>query len=92
MHPAANSALLQTGPGSIVITEDEAIIRTAVADELSAAGFSVLQASSADEVVSILEAASMSISCSAISTCQVPWAWSGCSRRYRSGSRKFRSS
>lgn len=49
-------ARLQMGPLRVLVIEDEVLLRTALAEELRAAGLTVVEAISADEAWSYLEA------------------------------------
>lgn len=49
-HDAAPKA-----PGAVLVVDDEAIIRSMLADELRDAGFAVIECSSADEALLVLE-------------------------------------
>lgn len=46
---------MSSTPISILVVEDEVLIRMSVVDELEDAGFRVLEAGSADEAISVLE-------------------------------------
>lgn len=49
--------MIEAGPVSVLVVEDEPLILDVVADELSDAGFEVLQATTGEEAVAIIEGA-----------------------------------
>ena len=56
VHQSAQCAVRsQEPPHTILIVEDEVLIRLLAADELRARGFGVLEASNADEAIAVLQ-------------------------------------
>lgn len=53
MEPARKA---QKSPACVLVVEDEVFIRVLIADELRAAGFSVVEAATADEALSYFQA------------------------------------
>jgi CheY-like chemotaxis protein len=54
-HTAEPSATLADGRGSILVVEDEILVRMGVVEDLLEAGYAVLEASTADEAIALLD-------------------------------------
>ena len=81
---AARCAARSSEPHTILVVEDEVLIRLLAADELRVRGFGVLEASNADEAIAFCRAGFPSISYLQMFECPVPWMawhWLGASAR-----------
>ena len=58
---------------TVLVVEDETLIRELVAEEFEEAGYSVVVATDADQAIAILEARRISTWFSPIPTCPAPW-------------------
>ena len=80
-------AYVPAPPPSVLVVEDDVLVRTVVAAYLRECGFDVVEAGSADEAIRVLEADIRSTSCSPTSTCRAAWTasvWrSGCAASVR---------
>ena len=54
-HQRARCAVRSPEPHTVLIVEDEVLIRLSAADELRVRGFGVLEASNADEAIAVLQ-------------------------------------
>ena len=59
----------QKSPASVLVVEDEVLIRAVIADELRAEGFLVIEAATADQALSYFQAEFKWICCSPTSRC-----------------------
>jgi hypothetical protein len=58
---------------TVLVVEDEVLIRDVVCEELADAGFGVIEVGTADEALRSSKLARTSISSSPISTCRAQW-------------------